>query len=75
VANAARFLNPAYGYYALRGPTLIARPPTSPAFSGTLVLHAPAIPDFNIVPLPYELVDDAQMILLGIAGQFFDLRN
>jgi hypothetical protein len=74
VANAARYLNPAYGYYSLRGPTLIARPPTSPAFSGTLVLTAPAIPDFNTVPLPYELVDDAQVILWEMAIQFFDLR-
>ena len=59
VANKARYMNPEYAYYSLRGPTLIARPATSPAFSGTLVLNAPAIPDFNTVPLPYELVDDA----------------
>jgi hypothetical protein len=38
------------------------------AFSGTLVLHAPAIPDFNTVPLPYELVDGAQAILWAMAG-------
>src|SRR5262245_49051090 len=75
VANAARYLNPAYGYYSLRGPTLIARPPTSPAFSATLLLHAPAIPDFNTVPLPYELVEDAQVILWEIARQFFYVRK
>ena len=70
-ANIARYMDPNYGYYSLRGPTLIARPPTSPAFSGTLLLHTPAIPDFNTVPLPYELVEDAQVILWEIAGQFF----
>jgi len=75
VANAARYLNPAYAYYSLRGPTLIARPPTSPAFSGTLVLHAPAIPDFNTVPLPYELVDDAQEILWEMAGTFLTAKG
>ena len=75
VANTARYLNPNYGYYSLRGPTLIARLPTLPAFSGTLVLHAPAIPDFNTVPLPYELVDDAQVILWAMAGQIFNLSK
>ena len=75
VANIARYLNPNYGYYSLRGSTLIARPPTSPAFSGTLLLHAPAIPDFKTVPLPYELVEDAQVILWETAGQFFNLRK
>jgi hypothetical protein len=45
VGNAARYLNPEYGYYSLRGAQLIARPPASPALSGTLVLNAPAIPD------------------------------
>jgi hypothetical protein len=63
-------MDPNYGYYSLRGRTLIARPPATPAFSGTLVLHAPAIPDFNAVPLPYELIDDAQAILWAAAGQF-----
>src|SRR5262245_47258634 len=53
VANTARFLNPAYGYYSLREPALIPRPPTTPVFSGPLLLHAPAIPDFNTVPLPF----------------------
>jgi hypothetical protein len=75
VANAARFLNPAYGYYSLRGPTLIARPPTTPAFSGALLLHAPAIPDFNAVPLPYELVDDAQAILWTMAAPFLTAKG
>src|SRR5262245_4190111 len=75
VANIARYLNPAYGYYSLRGPTLIARPPTSPAFSGTLLLHALAIPDFNTVPLPYELVDDAQTILWGLAAPFLTAKG
>src|SRR5262245_33056465 len=75
VANIARYLNPAYGYYSLRGPTLIARPPTSPAFSGTLLLHAPAIPDFNTVLLPYELVEDAPVVLWEMARQFFDPRK
>jgi hypothetical protein len=75
VANAARYLNPAYAYYSLRGPTLIARPPTSPAFSGTLLLHAPAIPDFNTVPLPYELVDDAQAILWSLAAPFLTAKG
>ena len=75
VANAARYLNPAYGYYSLRGPTLIARPPTSPAFSGTLLLHVPAIPDFNTVPLPYELVEDAQTILWAMAGTFLTAKG
>jgi hypothetical protein len=75
VTNIARYLNPAYGYYSLRGPTLIARPPATPAFSGTLLLHAPAIPDFNTVPLPYELVEDAQVILWEMAAQFFNLRK
>ena len=70
MANIARYLNPAYAYYSLRGATLIARPPTSPAFSGTLLLHTPAIPDFNTVPLPYELVDEAQKILWEMAGEF-----
>jgi hypothetical protein len=74
VANVARYLNPVYGYYSLRGPTLIARPPASPAFSGTLLLHAPAIPDFNAVPLPYELVDDAQAILWQMAGTFLTAK-
>jgi hypothetical protein len=62
-------MDPNYGYYSLRGPTLIARPATSAAFSGTLLLHTPAIPDFNTVPLPYELVDDAQVILWEMARQ------
>jgi hypothetical protein len=53
----------------------IARAPTSPAFSGTLFLHAPAIPDFNTVPLPYELVEDAQAILWETAGQFLNPRK
>jgi len=75
VANTARYLNPAYGYYSLRGPTLIARPPTSPAFSGILVLTAPAIPDFNTVPLPYELVEDAQAILWGLAAPFLTAKR
>jgi hypothetical protein len=75
VANTARYLNPAYGYYSLRGPTLIARPPTSPAFSGTLVLHAPAIPNFDTVPLPYELVDDAQAVLWGLAAPFLTAKG
>jgi hypothetical protein len=74
VANTARYLNPAYGYYALQGPTLIARPPTSPAFSGILVLTAPAIPDFNTVPLPYELVDEVQQILWVMAGTFLTAK-
>lgn len=75
VANKARYMDPNYGYYSLRGPTLIARPPASPAFSGTLVLHAPAIPDFNTVPLPYELVEDTQVILWEMAGQLFNMRK
>jgi len=54
---------------------LIARPPTALGFSGTLLLHAPAIPDFNTMPLPYELVEDAQVILWEMARQFFDLRK
>jgi hypothetical protein len=70
VANKARYMDPNYGYYSLRGPTLIARPPATPAFSGTLLLNVPAIPDFNTVPLPYELVDDAQEILWEAARQF-----
>jgi len=70
----ARYLNPAYAYYSLRWPTLIARPPTIPAFSGTLLLHAPAVPDFNTVPLPYELVDDAQEILWGMAAPFLTAK-
>jgi len=71
VANMARYLNPAYAYYSLRGPTLIARPSAELAdFSGTLLLHVPAIPDFNTVPLPYDLVDDAQAILWEGARQF-----
>src|SRR5262245_30106231 len=40
VANVARYLNPAYGYCSLRGATLIAAPPTSPAISGMVPLHA-----------------------------------
>lgn len=74
VANAARYLNPNYGYYSLRGATLIARPPASPAFSGTLVLTAPAIPDFNTVPLPYELLDDAQAVLFEMAQPFLSAK-
>jgi hypothetical protein len=75
VANKARYLNPAYGYYSLKGPTLIARPPTTPGFSGTLVLTAPAIPDFNTVPLPYELVEDAQAVLWGLADPFLTAKG
>jgi hypothetical protein len=75
VANIARYLNPAYGYYSLRGATLIARPPTTPAFSGILLLHAPAIPDFNTVPLPYELVEDAQAVLWGLAAPFLTAKG
>jgi hypothetical protein len=74
VVNTVRYLNPAYGYYSLRGATLIARPPSAPAFSGTLVLTAPAIPDFNTVPLPYELVDDAQAILWALAAPFLTAK-
>jgi hypothetical protein len=75
VANAARYMNPNYGYYSLRGSTLIARPPTTPGFSGTLVLTAPAIPDFNTVPLPYELVEDAQAVLWGLAAPFLTAKG
>jgi hypothetical protein len=75
VQNTARYLDPNYGYYSLRGALLIARPPASPAFSGTLVLHTPAIPDFNTVPLPYELVDDAQTILWTMAGAFLKAKG
>ena len=75
VANTARYLNPAYAYYSLRGPTLLARPSAAMGdFSGTLLLHVPAIPDFNTVPLPYELVDDAQMILWDLAGKFLTAK-
>jgi hypothetical protein len=75
VANVARYMDPNYGYYSLRGPTLIARPPATPSFSGTLLLHAPAIPDFNTVPLPYELVDDAQTILWALAAPFLTAKG
>jgi hypothetical protein len=75
VANAARYMNPEYAYYSLRGPTLIARPATSPAFSGILVLNAPGIPDFNTVPLPYELVEDAQLILFEMAKPFLTAKG
>jgi hypothetical protein len=75
VANTARYMDPNYGYYSLRGSTLIARPPTSPAFSGTLVLHAPAIPNFDTVPLPYELVEDAQTVLWALAAPFLKARG
>ena len=75
VGNAAQYMDPNFGYYSLRGSHLIARPPASPSFSGTLVLNAPAIPDFNTVPLPYELVDDAQAILFAMAGTFIQAKG
>jgi hypothetical protein len=75
VGNIARWMNPNYGYYSLRGALLIARPPAGFTFSGTLVLNAPAIPDFNTVPLPYELVDDAQQILWEMAGTFLTAKG
>jgi len=51
------------------------RAPADVALSGTLLFHAPAIPEFNTVLLPYELVEDAQVILRETAGQFFNLRK
>ena len=75
VGNAVRYMDPNFGYYSLRGAQLIARPPSSPSLSGTLVLNAPAIPDFQTVPLPYELVDDAQTILFAMAGTFLTAKG
>jgi hypothetical protein len=75
VQNAARYMDPNFGYYSLREPLLIARPPATPSLNGTLVLNAPAIPDFNTVPFPYELVEDAQEILWTMAGTFLQAKG
>jgi hypothetical protein len=75
VVNSARYLNPAYAYYSLRGSTLVARPSAAITdFGPTLKLYVPAIPDFDTVPLPYELVDDSQAILWSFAGQFLTAK-
>jgi hypothetical protein len=71
VVNTAKYMNPAFAYYSLRDRTLVARPSAEfTDFGPKLTLYAPSIPDFNTVPLVYELVDDAQAVLWKAAAQF-----
>lgn len=69
VTEQARYLDPQFAYYAVRGDRIVTRPSEGDAaVQGALQIHCVYVPDFSSnFPLPYELAGEAMEEVLGLA--------
>lgn len=69
VAERARYLDPQFAYYAVRGDRIVTRASEGDAaVQGALQIHCVYIPDFTSnFPLPYELAGEAMEEVLSLA--------